>query len=287
MPRGVEAAQSNTQPPSQIFRRPQIYLAQQSLATLALETTCDTFSLMPEPPNRRVALVTGAAKRLGRAVALRLAEEGYDLVIHYRSSESEARDVVSEVEKLGRRALAGSADLAQLGQIKSLFEQTAQHFGRLDILINSAANFLETPFAQVTEADWDRALDSNLKAPFFCAQAAAPLLKSSRGVIINFADVGGILGWPGFIPHSISKAGVIMLTRTLAKELAPEVRVNAIAPGTITMPGDPPEWQQDFIKQAPLKRTGTPTDIADAVCFLVNAKFITGHVLVVDGGRVL
>jgi pteridine reductase len=287
MPRGAEAAQSNTQPISQIFRRPQIYIAQQSLATLAFETTCDTFSLMPELPNRRVALVTGAAKRLGRAVALRLAEEGCDVVIHYRSSESEARDVVSEVEKLGRRALAGSADLVQLGQIKSLFEQTAQHFGRLDILINSAANFFETPFAQVTEADWDRALDSNLKAPFFCAQAAAPLLKASRGVIINFADVGGILGWPEFIPHSISKAGVIMLTRTLAKELAPEVRVNAIAPGTITMPGDPPEWQQDFIKQAPLKRTGTPTDIADAVSFLVNAKFITGHVLVVDGGRVL
>jgi len=242
---------------------------------------------MSEPSNPRVALVTGAGKRLGRAVALRLAAEGCDLVIHYRSSEREARDVMSEVEKLGRRALAVSADLAQLGEIKNLFAQAGQHFGRLDILINSAANFFETPFAQITEADWDRALNPNLKAPFFCAQAAAPLLKSSRGVIINFADVGGILGWPGFIPHSISKAGVIMLTRTLAKELAPEVRVNAIAPGTITMPGDPPEWQRDFMKLAPLKRSGTPNDIADAVSFLANAKFITGHVLVVDGGRVL
>src|SRR5271156_5192604 len=162
MPRGAEAAQSNTQPPSQIFRRPQIYIAQQSLATLALQTTYDTFSHMPELPNPGVALVTGAAKRLGRAVALRLAEEGCDVVIHYRSSESEARDVVSEVEKLGRRALAVSADLAQVAAIKNLFEQAAQHFRRLDILINSAANFLETPFAQVTEADWDRALDSNL-----------------------------------------------------------------------------------------------------------------------------
>ncbi len=242
---------------------------------------------MSESPNPRVALVTGAAKRLGRAVALRLAAEGCDLVIHYRSSEREAREVVSEVEKIGRRALAVSADLDQLSEIKNLFAQAAQHFGRLDILINSAANFFETPFAQTTEAEWDRALNSNLKAPFFCAQAAAPLLKSSRGVIINFADIGGILGWPGFIPHSISKAGVIMLTRALAKELAPEIRVNAIAPGTITMPGDPPEWQRDFIKLAPLERTGTPTDIADAVTYLVNAKFITGHVLVVDGGRVL
>jgi len=242
---------------------------------------------MPESLNPRVALVTGAGKRLGRAVALRLAAEGCDLVIHYRSSEREAREVVSEVEKLGRRAVAVSADLSQLTEIKKLFAQAAQYFGRLDILINSAANFFETPFAQTTEAEWDRALDSNLKAPFFCAQAAAPLLKASRGVIINFADVGGILGWSGFIPHSISKAGVIMLTRALAKELAPEIRVNAIAPGTITMPGDPPEWQRDFIKLAPLERTGTPTDIADAVIFLANANFITGHVLVVDGGRVL
>ena len=144
----------------------------------------------------RVALVTGAAKRLGRAVALRLAAEGADVVVHYRSSEREARDTVLEIEKLGRRSLAISADLAQVAQIKKLFERAAEHFGRLDILINSAANFLETPFAQTTEADWNRSLDSNLKAPFFCAQAAAPLLKSSQGVIINFADVGGFLGWP-------------------------------------------------------------------------------------------
>jgi NAD(P)-dependent dehydrogenase (short-subunit alcohol dehydrogenase family) len=241
----------------------------------------------PNPGGARVALVTGAAKRLGRAVALRLAAEGADVVVHYRSSESEARDTVLEIEKLGRSALAISADLAQIPQIKKLFEHAAERFGRLDILINSAANFLETPFAQTTETEWNRSLDSNLKAPFFCAQAAAPLLKLSQGVIINFADVGGIMGWPSFIPHSISKAGVIMLTRALAKELAPEIRVNAIAPGTIAMPGDPPEWQQEFVKRAPLKRTGTPADIADAVSFLVNAKFITGQVLVVDGGRLL
>jgi pteridine reductase len=172
-------------------------------------------------------------------------------------------------------------------QIKNLFAETAKQFGRLDILVNSAATFVETAFAETTEEDWHASLDSNLKAPFFCSQAAAPLLKATCGVIINFADVGGILGWPGFIPHSISKAGVIMLTRTLAKALAPEIRVNAIAPGTIAMPGDPPEWERDFIQLAPLRRTGTPADITEAVSFLVNAKFVTGHILVVDGGRSL
>jgi pteridine reductase len=235
----------------------------------------------------RVALVSGAAKRLGRAIALRLAADGADLIVHYGRSQEEARETVAEVKKLGRRAFAVPADLTNVSEIKELFAQTDEYFGRLDILVNSAANFIETPFASITESDWDRALDSNLKSYFFCAQAAAPALKSSQGVIINFADIGGILGWPGFIPHSISKAGVLMLTRALAKELAPQVRVNAIAPGTITMPGDPPEWQQDFIKRAPLHRTGTSSDIADAVLFLVNAKFITGHTLIVDGGRIL
>jgi NAD(P)-dependent dehydrogenase (short-subunit alcohol dehydrogenase family) len=242
---------------------------------------------MPASDNRRVAVVTGAAKRLGRAVALRLAEEGADVVIHYRSSQKEAGETVGEIEKLGRRAAAISADLNNVAEIKNLFAETGKRFGRLDILVNCAANFVESTFATTTEADWNRSLDSNLKAPFFCSQAAAPLLKVAHGVIINFADIGGILGWPGFIPHSISKAGVIMLTRTLAKELAPDVRVNAIAPGTITMLGDPPEWERDFIQRAPLHRTGTPADIADAVSFLVNAKFITGQVLVVDGGRTL
>jgi pteridine reductase len=241
----------------------------------------------PSQKDARVALVTGAAKRLGKAVALRLATDGADLIIHYLESQKEAQETVAEVKKLGRRAFAVRADLTNVSEIKNLFAETREHFGRLDILVNSAANFIETPFAAITESDWDRALDSNLKAYFFCAQAAAPALKSSQGVMINFADIGGILGWPGFIPHSISKAGVLMLTRTLAKELAPQVRVNAVAPGTITMPGDPPEWQQDFINRAPLRRTGTPADIADAVSFLVNAKFITGHTLIVDGGRTL
>jgi pteridine reductase len=235
----------------------------------------------------RVALVTGAGKRLGRAVALRLAREGADVVVHYRASAEEAESAVAEIGKLGRRAVAISADLGSVSEIKRLFDETARQFGRLDILVNSAANFLPASIISTTEKIWDASLDTNVKAPFFCAQAAAPLLKRTRGTIINFADTGGLLGWPGYIAHSVSKAGVVMLTKVLAKSLAPEVRVNAIAPGTITMPGDPPAWEADFIKLAPLRRTGKPSDITEAVCLLARSEFITGQVLVVDGGRTL
>jgi pteridine reductase len=235
----------------------------------------------------RVALVTGSGKRLGRAVALGLAEQGADVVIHYRSSEAEAREAVAEIEKLGRRSVALQADLAQISELPQLFQKVQANFGRLDILVNSAANFLQTDFASTTEKVWDASLDTNLKAVFFCCQAASPLLKKSNGAIINFADIGGILGWPGFMPHSISKAGIIMLTRCLAKELAPEIRVNAIAPGTITMPGDLPELEADFVKLAPLHRSGRPNDIVAAVSYLATAGFVTGQVLVVDGGRTL
>jgi pteridine reductase len=235
----------------------------------------------------KVALVTGAAKRLGHAVALRLAEEGADVVVHYRTSQPEAQDAVTEIEKLGRRAVAIAANLGEVAETKRLFDEAGKHFGRLDILVNSAANFLPASIVSTTEQIWDTALDTNLRAPFFCAQAAAPWLRRMRGVIINFADAGGLLGWPGYIPHSVSKAGVVMLTKVLAKALAPEVRVNAIAPGTITMEGDPPEWESDFIKLAPLRRSGRPPDITESVLFLVHSKFITGQVLVVDGGRTL
>jgi pteridine reductase len=235
----------------------------------------------------RVAVVTGSAKRLGRAIALRLAREGADVVIHFRSSEAEGRQAVAEVEKLGRHAIALRADLTNVPEIQRLFRQIGDQFGQLDILVNSAANFLHTEFASTTEDTWDQSLNTNLKAPFFCAQAAAPLLERAHGVIINLADIGGFLGWPGYIPHCVSKAGVIMLTRSLAKELAPKIRVNAIAPGTITMAGDPSEWQADYARRAPLQRTGTPDDVADAVMYLIQASFVTGHVLVLDGGRTL
>jgi pteridine reductase len=236
---------------------------------------------------KQVVLVTGAGKRLGREVALGLAHHGADVVVHYRSSADDARRVVAEIEKLGRHSIALQANLDDLSQIQALFDKAAALLGRLDILVNSAASFVHTEFGKTTEKEWIESLDTNLKAPFFCSQTAAPLLKKTNGCIINFADVGGILGWTGFIPHSISKAGVIMLTKCLAKQLAPEVRVNAIAPGTITLPNDAPELEADFIRQAPLKRSGRPTDIVDAVTYLATAKFVTGHTLAIDGGRVL
>ncbi len=236
----------------------------------------------------RVALVTGGAKRLGRTVALRLAHEGADVAVHYGKSAAEARELVAEIEESGRRAAAFSAELTSVPAIEKLVADAVAHFGQLDILVNGAANFLETKFGTTTEATWDASLDTNLKAPFFCSQAAAPhLAKYGRGVIINFADIGGLLGWREFLPHSLSKSGIILMTRVLAKELAPAVRVNALAPGTITMPGDPPEWQEDFIRRAPLGRSGRPEEIADAVLYLLTAEFITGHVLVIDGGRTL
>jgi NAD(P)-dependent dehydrogenase (short-subunit alcohol dehydrogenase family) len=233
----------------------------------------------------KVTLVTGAGKRLGRAVALRLAEEGMDVGVHYGTSAKEAAEVVGTIEEMGRKAVAIRADLRSVDEIRRMLLEVGNELGRLDLLVNSAANFLPGSLISTTEEVWDASLDTNVKAPFFLAQAAAPMLRRSKGSIVNFADTGGVQGWPGFIGHSVAKAGVINLTKSLAKALAPDVRVNAIAPGTITMPGDPPEWEQEFVKLAPLKKTGRPADIADAVVYLASAEFLTGHTLMVDGGR--
>jgi len=235
----------------------------------------------------KVALVTGAGKRLGRAVALRLAEEGMDVAVHYGNSAKEAAEVVGKIEEMGQKAVAIKADLRSVDDIRKLLLQVGNELGRLDLLVNSAANFLPGSVISTTEQVWDASLGTNVKAPFFVAQAAAPMLRRSAGAIVNFADTGGVLGWPGFIGHSVAKAGVINLTKSLAKALAPDVRVNAIVPGTITMPGDPPEWERDFVELSPLKKTGKPSDIADAVVYLATAEFLTGQTLVLDGGRTL
>jgi NAD(P)-dependent dehydrogenase (short-subunit alcohol dehydrogenase family) len=235
----------------------------------------------------KVVLVTGAGKRLGRAMALRLAEEGMHVAVHYRESAKDAAEVVGKIEDMGQKAVAIRADLLRVNEIRRLMLEVGNELGRLDLLVNSAANFFPGSLISTTEEVWDASLDTNVKSPFFLAQAAAPMLRRSKGAIVNFSDTGGVLGWPGFIGHSVSKAGVINLTKCLAKALAPEVRVNAIAPGTITMAGDPPEWEQEFVKLAPLNRSGRPSDITDAVVYLATAEFLTGHTLILDGGRTL
>ncbi len=234
----------------------------------------------------QAALVTGAGLRIGRAIALRLAAEGARVAVHYGHSKDQASAVVAEIQAAGGEAFSVQAELTRIEDIARLFGEAERRFGGLDILVNNAAVFSPTPLQEATEDQWDHVVDSNVKAQFFCAQRAAPLLtRSGRGRIVNFASLGGLLAWPKYTAYCVSKAGVIMLTRCLARELAPAVTVNAIAPGTISFPDDPPELAEAFIRQAPLKRTGSPADITDAVSYLVHAPFVTGQVLVVDGGR--
>jgi NAD(P)-dependent dehydrogenase (short-subunit alcohol dehydrogenase family) len=234
----------------------------------------------------KVALVTGAAKRIGRSVALRLASEGADVIVNYRGSKKEAEEVVAQISAMGRRAVAIQADVAKRADVLALCAAIEKEFGRLDILVNNAGMFFPAKFEDLTEEQWDNILDTNLKSQFLCSQTAAPMLRrSGQGRIINFASLGGILAWPAYTHYCVSKAGAIMLTRCLARALAPEITVNAIAPGTISFPQDAPDLAEDFIRRAPLHRTGTPEDIDEAVVFLAQSPFITGQVIVVDGGR--
>jgi 3-oxoacyl-[acyl-carrier protein] reductase/pteridine reductase len=234
----------------------------------------------------KVALVTGAGKRIGRSVALRLGSEGADVIVNYRSSKEEAEEVAAQIVAMGRRAIAIRADVAKKADVAALFATIEKEFGRLDLLVNNVGMFFPAKFEELTEEQWDRIMNTNLKSQFLCAQAAAPMLRrSGHGHIVNFASLGGLLAWPSYTHYCVSKAGVIMLTRCLSRALAPEIAVNAIAPGTISFDNDAPELAEDFIRKAPLKRTGTAKDIDDTVMYLAQSEFVTGQVLVVDGGR--
>jgi 3-oxoacyl-[acyl-carrier protein] reductase/pteridine reductase len=235
----------------------------------------------------KVALVTGAAKRIGRSIALRLAEEGADVVVNYETSKSEADQLVGEIAAHGRRAIAVQADVSKKAEVDRLFVQVYEEFGRLDILVNNAGIFFPAKFEELTEEQWDRIMNANLKSQFLCAQAAIPLLRRGAGQshIVNISSLGGLLAWSAFTHYCVSKAGVIMLTRCLARALGPKILVNSVAPGTIQFPGEEPD--EDYIRQVPLHRTGTGEDIADAVAFFVKSDFVTGQILPVDGGRTL
>jgi 3-oxoacyl-[acyl-carrier protein] reductase len=234
----------------------------------------------------QVALITGGSKRIGRSIALRLATDGADIIINYDSSKSEADALVNELKSLGRRALAVQADVSHRADVQKLFTATENEFSRLDILVNNAGTFFGAKFEELTEEQWDHILNVNLKSQFLCAQSAAPIMKrQGRGRIINLSSLGGLLPWPGYTHYCVSKAGSIMLTRCLARALGPEILVNSIAPGTIQFPGETPD--EDYIRRVPLHRTGTGEDIAEAVAYLTKADFVTGQILVVDGGRSL
>ncbi|MGH9735863.1 MAG: SDR family NAD(P)-dependent oxidoreductase [Candidatus Acidiferrales bacterium] len=238
------------------------------------------------PLDGQVALVTGAARRIGRSIALRLASDGADLVVNYLSSRPEAESLVREIEAIGRKAVAVQGDVAQRVDVQRMFQAVEGTFGRLDILVNNAAIFFSAKFQDLTEEQWDRIMNANLKSQFLCCQAAAPIMKrQGKGRIINLSSLGGILAWPAFTHYCVSKAGSIMLTRCLARALAPEILVNSVAPGTIQFPGEQPD--ADYIQRVPLHRTGTGDDIAGAVAYLATAEFVTGQVIVVDGGRML
>jgi len=239
-----------------------------------------------KPLAGQVALVTGAARRIGRSIALRLAAEGASVAINYRTSKEEAEAVVREILASGGRATAIQGDVSKRGDVENIFAAVEKEFGRLDILVNNAGMFFPAKFEQLTDEQWDKILDVNLKSQFLCAQAAAPIMKrQGRGRIINLSSLGGLLAWPAYTHYCVSKAGSIMLTRCLARALAPEILVNSIAPGTIQFPGEPPD--EDYIHRVPLHRTGTGDDIAGAAVYLATADFVTGQVIAVDGERLL
>lgn len=242
---------------------------------------------MPAKPlEGQVALITGAAKRIGRSIALRLASDGADIVINYASSKPEAEELVAEIKSMGRRAIAVQADVSHRSDVQKLFTATENEFGRLDILVNNSGTFFAAKFEELTEDQWDHILNVNLKSQFLCAQSAAPIMKrQGRGRIINLSSLGGLLPWPAYTHYCVSKAGCIMLTRCLARALGPEILVNSVAPGAIQFPGEPHD--EDYIQRVPLHRTGTGEDIAQAVAYLAAADFVTGQILVVDGGRSL
>jgi NAD(P)-dependent dehydrogenase (short-subunit alcohol dehydrogenase family) len=249
--------------------------------------------MRPHAPERvkkltgKVALVTGGATRVGRAIALGLAREGADLAIGYRHSVTEARATITELRALGIRAVALRADLGRPAEARGLVSQVVKRLGALDLLVNNAAVFFRTPFLETTPAQFDRLLAVNLGGAFFCAQAAALAMQKRRGGrIVNIADVGGARVWPAYIPYGLSKAGVIMLTRGLAVALAPAIQVNAVAPGVVLLPeGFPRDSARRLAARIPMKRYGEPADVVAAVVFFATCSdYITGQTLFVDGG---
>lgn len=241
------------------------------------------------PLEGKAVLITGAARRVGAVIARTLQAAGANVMIHYRNSANEARALTSELNSLrGGSAALVCGDLLDAGQIGTLVEATVKTFGQLDVLINNASTFYPTIVGDITENQWNDLLGTNLKAPLFLSQAAAPALRRAHGLILNIADIHGMRPLRGYTTYSVAKAGLIMLTKALARELGPYVRVNAIAPGPVMWPQDRTDraLQKKIVERTQLKRPGSPQDVARAALFFcAEAPYVTGQILAVDGGR--
>lgn len=234
----------------------------------------------------RTALVTGAGHRVGRAIAVALGARGMRVAVHYNATADGALETVRQIDAAGGTADAIAADLTRADAIEPLVAKVVETFGSLDVLVNSAAVMVRTPFGEVTAKQWDDIMALNLRAPFLLSQAAAPHLCEAHGVIVNIADLAGFETWPAYLPHGISKSGVVHMTRSLARILAPDVRVAGIAPGAVLLPE---KWDPDAVEHlrqtTPLQRMGSPADVTATVLFILDSDYLTGETIIVDGGR--
>jgi Dehydrogenases with different specificities (related to short-chain alcohol dehydrogenases) len=236
----------------------------------------------------KVALVTGGGIRVGRAISIALADAGMNVAVHYASSAEGAAATATEIRSRGRKAETFPSDLTVRGEPEKLIDAVCERMGGLDVLVNSAAIMTRTPVGAVTYESWDATMALNLRAPFFLSQASCKKMNelSGGGVIINIADLAAFETWSNYIPHSVSKAGVVHMTKSLARALAPTVRVNAIAPGTVLLPEGWPSADAEHLRETtPLKSLGSPQDVTDALLFLLRSDYITGETMIVDGGR--
>lgn len=239
--------------------------------------------------NDSVVLITGAATRVGRYVARHLAERGASLAFSYYLEDEPWEEAKAEFETFGRSAFARQVEIRDREQVVNLIQGTVQALGRLDVLINSASIWLKSPLMEISEADWDLAMDVNVKGPFLCSQAAAKVMQEQGGgVIINITDLSAFQVWEGYAHHAASKAALVSLTKSMAMELAPTIRVNAIAPGTVMLPEGASDAKREWaVSKSVLGRIGSPEDVARMAEFLIENDFITGSVHFVDGGRAL
>jgi pteridine reductase len=234
----------------------------------------------------RVAIVTGAGRRVGRELAVALGARGMHVIVHYNSSSLGAEETVRLIVRAGGRADAVRADLTDTREAERLVDRALAVRGSLDVLVNSAAVMRRTPLGETSAHDWDEMFALNVRAPYFLSQRAAPALRAARGNIVNIADLAAFETWPAYVPHGITKSAVVQMTRALARVLAPEVRVNAVAPGVVLLPEG---WSDDDAERlratTPLGRLGSPEDVAAAMLYLLDAGYVTGEVITVDGGR--